>query len=58
MAMQKPSKPIRFIRPTRDIAPNRDDETRQISFFDNAQLAIRAQIVTAEREDVIPASKT
>ncbi|MDX1170676.1 DUF4417 domain-containing protein [Sinorhizobium medicae] len=57
MAMQKPSKAIQFVRSPRNIVPNRNDETRQISFFDNAQLATRAQIVTAKREDMIPASK-
>ncbi|WP_157628291.1 DUF4417 domain-containing protein [Ensifer sp. BR816] len=57
MAMQKTSKPIRFVRRTRDVTPNRDNETGQISFFDNAQFAIRTQIVTAKRENVIPAAK-
>lgn len=57
MAMQEPSKPMRFVQRTKGVAPNRNDEAGQISFFDNAQLAIRAQVVTTKREDMIPATK-
>ena len=57
MEMQKPLGSTHVIRRVRGTTQNRNNEPRQGSLFGDFQLAGQAQIVTTQREDMVPATK-